>query len=89
MQIEAGYRLSGDRNLTQSDLGELYVRWGLSPRVELQIGLNSYQIIDRPGDDDPEGFEDPSIGFKLGVGGPQRGARPQMALIVAARPAGR
>ena len=82
LQIETGYRVSNQRDETRFDLGELNVRWGLSSWAELRVAINSYRIVDRPGDDDPEGFEDSSVGLKLGVGDPQSGARPQMALIV-------
>ena len=82
--MESGYRVSNQRDETRFDLGELDLRWGFASRAELRVSVNSFSVIERSGNKTSEGFDDPSVGLKLAVGGPQSGARPQMALIVAA-----
>ena len=65
-------------------LGQVLVRFGVSERVELRAGLNSYVDVDSPGGG-ASGVEDPTLGVKFRMfegGGEVGSARPEAALIL-------
>lgn len=60
------------------------MRIGLVPRIELRIGLNSFVVESRPGNDE-SGFEDSFIGAKIRLVGPGSSAsplRPAVAVLL-------
>ena len=63
-QVEAGYTFSRKGDDKENTLGELLLRVGLSQRIELQLGLNSYVWRDSP-DGVSQGFDDMSLGVKI------------------------
>lgn len=80
VQLELGWTYSeaaGDHGHT---VGELLVRAGVTPRGELRLELPSYEWT--RGAARTAGFGDAGIGAKYAVG-LQRGASPELALIVA------
>lgn len=85
-QIEAGYTFSRSGSTRDHTIGEVLVRHALNRRVELRVGLNSYQIVRDPIGGNVSGKDDPSIGFKVKLrDGSEKFAlgRPDIALIVA------
>lgn len=88
-QVEGGFTFSRVEDEEAQSLGEVLVRIGLGERVEARIGAGSYNRIDTgvPGADRITGFEDPSLGMKIGLtpGDPDLlpPGRPMMALILA------
>jgi hypothetical protein len=83
VQLETGFTRIDEGGDTATDAwGEVLVRIGLSQRVELRLGLNSYLQTTRPGED-LSGLQDSSIGVKIKLRDTIEGsARPQVALLV-------
>lgn len=88
-QVEGGFTFSRVEEGDAQSLGEVLVRVGVGERVEARIGAGSYNRIDTgvSGADRITGFEDPSLGMKIGLtpGDPDLlpPGRPMMALILA------
>ena len=85
-QFELGWThasFDNDGTETAADsFPETLVRIGLSRRVELRVGFDGYQWDDesRPGGSGTDGFNDTSLGVKIGLV-EERGARPQIAVL--------
>jgi hypothetical protein len=69
--IERGhFQLEGGTTFTRADetdehaLGEILLRIGIAPRLELRVGANSYAWVDHP-EGDVDGFEDATLGAKV------------------------
>jgi Putative MetA-pathway of phenol degradation len=89
VQVESGFTFSRVEEEEAQSLGEVLVRVGVGERVEARIGAGSYNRIDTgvSGADRIAGFEDPSLGMKLGLTPEDPDllppGRPMMALILA------
>ncbi|MGB5815130.1 MAG: transporter [Thermoanaerobaculia bacterium] len=83
VQLETGYTMIDEGEDTETEAwGEVLVRIGVSQRVELRLGLNSYLQTTRPGED-LSGFQDSSVGVKIKLRDTIEGsARPQVALLL-------
>jgi hypothetical protein len=82
-QVEAGYTFSKRGKDEEHALGELLLRIGLMPDVELRLAGNSYVWLNSPSGD-AQGFEDMSVGVKIKlVEGSGELTRPEVAVIVA------
>ncbi|MFQ5847359.1 MAG: transporter [Candidatus Methylomirabilales bacterium] len=84
-QLEAGYTFSKREDEKKHALGELLLRVGLGPRIELRLAGNSHVWLDSH-DADAHGFEDTSLGVKVKlVESSERFelTRPAVAVIVA------
>lgn len=64
LQLEAGYTLTRAAEVESHALGEVLLRLGAVPGLELRLGLSSYVIEDR-GADSERGFADLFVGTKL------------------------
>lgn len=85
LQLEAGYTFSKRGIDEEHALGELLLRIGLMPDVELRLAANSYVWLDSPSGD-AQGFEDMSVGVKIKLAegsGSFELTRPEVAVIVA------
>ena len=80
-QLEGGYTASREGSAREHSLGELLLRVGLAPRAELR--LTSNYAVASAGQEDEHGFQDASIGAKLGLLTAPRGALPALSLIAA------
>jgi hypothetical protein len=83
-QAEAGYTAARDEDMRAQTVGELLVRVGIDERAELRIGVNSYVVADLDGGGRERGYEDPTLGFKLGLVRPDSTASrlvPELSLI--------
>lgn len=81
-QLETGIGFSTADGLDDLALGELLGRLGLSERLELRLGGNSYRSVDQPGGGEATGWEDLSLGIKARLAEGD-GPRPDLALILA------
>lgn len=64
LQVESGYLFGKTAGTNQHTLGQLLVKTGLSERMEIRLGVNSYEKIDGTGGG-VSGFSDGSLGIKL------------------------
>lgn len=64
VQVEAGYTLGRSGEARDHSIGEVLGRVGLSQRVELRLGFNSFQLVEAGGDHE-SGFQDLALGLKL------------------------
>lgn len=67
VQVEAGATHTDSGPVESLELGEVLVRIGLTPKLELRVGLPSYARVDDPGVGDPSGFVDSSLGVKIAL----------------------
>lgn len=83
-QVETGYAFSDGGAVDRHAIGQVLLRLGVAPGVELRGAINSY-VVTR-GAVDESGFEDVSVGAKVnlvaGDGAPL--GRPNVTLIAAA-----
>ncbi len=85
VQVETGYTYADDDGAVSHTVGELLGRFGVGPRTELRVGINSYAVTTVSGVR-VTGLEDASLGAKFTL---LTGAdhfdllRPDLALIVA------
>ncbi len=63
LQVESGYLFSKTTGTSQHTLGQALVKTGLTKRMEIRLGVNSYQKIE-VGGNDISGFSDGSLGIK-------------------------
>lgn len=68
VQVESGATHTDSGDAESQELGEVLVRIGLTPRLELRVGLPSYARVDGLRGNDPSGFTDASLGIKLALG---------------------
>lgn len=83
-QLEAGYTFTRLGDARAHTLGEVLARIGFHERAEIRLGLNSYEIVEGGGQRD-EGFQDLSLGVKLGLlpGAPRfEPLRPAVAVLL-------
>lgn len=66
LQLEAGYTFRREGPARVNSAGEVLIRAGLALWAELHVGLNSLVWLDGRGQDS-SGFEDVSIGEKVGL----------------------
>lgn len=66
LQIEVGYAYTDADGATQHNIGQVAVRMGLMPRVELRVLLNSFVVVDTP-DGNVTGQEDFTVGAKVRI----------------------
>jgi len=64
-QVESGYAYTEGGPIDQHSIGQLLVRVGVAPRVELRGGFNSYVV--KRGLSHASGFEDFSVGGKVNL----------------------
>jgi hypothetical protein len=64
LQVESGYLFGKTTGTNQHTVGQMLVKTGLTERLELRFGVNSYEKIDTKGGD-LSGFGDGSLGIKL------------------------
>jgi len=64
VQLEGGATFTRADETDESALGEVLLRIGIAPRLELRVGANSYAWIDHP-EGDVDGFEDATLGAKV------------------------
>jgi hypothetical protein len=64
LQLEAGGTYSDFDTSSETTVGELLVRYGITRSFELRLGTPTYLWLDQPGGDD-SGFVDSTIGAKL------------------------
>jgi hypothetical protein len=64
VQFEGGYTWSRKGNETSHSIGDLLVRWGIVGGVEARLGLNSFEIVERP-DSTLDGLQDVELGAKI------------------------
>jgi hypothetical protein len=83
VQVEAGETFGREDGVQSLSFGETLVRIGLSPRVELRVAANSYDLL-RSGTDVSGGFEDMQVGLKFALLPEQHGWQPKLAVIMAA-----
>jgi hypothetical protein len=63
-QVELGYTFTRSGDEEQHSFGELLVRIGALEWLEARLGMNSFAVIDTPGED-LEGLQDMTLGAKL------------------------
>ena len=93
-QIEAGYAFAWTDTTRRHSLGQVLLRLGLLPRVELRAALNSFVVFtrdpacsldgeacSRPGAGRSEGFEDLLIGAKVNLVRSNRIGKPALTAI--------
>ncbi len=88
-QIETGYAFTEGGAVDRHTIGQVLLRLGVSSRVELRGGLNSYVVTRGPVDD--TGFEDFTLGAKVNLlpgDGQPLGAPTLTALVSATLPSG-
>ncbi len=68
VQIEAGVTFTDDDSTESYEIGEVLARIGLTERLELRVGLNSYARVEPRRGRDQSGFVDSSLGIKLTLG---------------------
>ncbi len=78
VQVEGGATFSWGGPAESWSLGELLVRTGVSPRTEIQVGLNSY--VD-PAGAGGSGVQDAALGFKLRLLSGDGERKPDLALL--------
>lgn len=61
--VESGVSVSGGNDITQTDIGQLLLRLGISQRVELRALLNSYSILSFD-NESQSGVQDIGFGLK-------------------------
>ncbi len=86
VQVEAGMTHTEDDQEEVIEVGEVLVRIGLAERLELRVGVGSWARVAPEAGESFDGYADPSIGFKLGLG--QHGAWTAALLASATVPAG-
>src|SRR5688500_18432971 len=64
VQLEGGATLTRAGEVDELAVGEILLRIGIAPRLELRLGANSHVWIDGP-DGELDGFEDATLGAKL------------------------
>ncbi len=70
VQVEAGATHTESGDAESQEIGEILVRIGLAPRLELRLGLGSWARVEEPGGRDPSGLTDASVGAKVALGEP-------------------
>jgi len=82
VQIEAGYRYADDdeARLERSTFGNVLVRIGMVPNVELRAGWDGYVYQERSTGKVKDGIGDAEIGSKVYLC-PEEGARPELAVL--------
>ena len=82
LQLEAGYSLEREGEITTHNLGETLARFGLVPRLEFRLGFPSVQL-DREAGETIGGLADITLGLKwqLTAPGAEPGWTPGLALI--------
>lgn len=73
-QVESGYTLSRGGGTDTHAVGEVLVRVGLAPPLELRVAPGSYTVLDRPAGSDA-GLSNPALGAKATLLRPGPGAR--------------
>ena len=68
VQIEAGVTYTDDDPVEVWEIGEVLARIGLTDRLELRVGLNSWAQVELPRGRDVSGFVDSSLGIKVALG---------------------
>ena len=84
VELNAGAQFGRVEEAEILSVGQVLVRAGLTERLELRVGLNSYVDLSAPGAE-VEGVEDPSLGVKVKLldgAGEVGGGRPEAALIL-------
>ncbi len=84
VELNAGLQVGRVEDDETISFGQVLVRAGLTERLELRLGLNSYVDLESPSGD-LSGFEDPTLGVKLQLfeGSGEVGAgKPEAALIL-------
>lgn len=66
-QVESGFAYNRAPHFNGYSFGQLLLRYGLNPLVELQVNLRSYRIERYPRNEQLQGFEDPRLGFKVAL----------------------
>lgn len=66
VELNTGLQLTRSGDDEALALGQVFVRAGLSQRVELRLGLNSWVEVDGPGNE-ASGLEDPFVGLKFAL----------------------
>jgi hypothetical protein len=61
--VETGASLTGGNDVTQTDLGQILMRYGVTGKLELRALLNSYSIVSF-NDENESGFQDIGLGLK-------------------------
>jgi len=91
IQVECGYAFSKVSSAEQHTFGQWLVKTGLSSRLELRLGIESYQKVSQPLND-ISGFGDGSLGFKVrlheGRGGTGPGSFNLTAIVFSSVPSG-
>lgn len=64
VQFEGGYTWSRKGSETSHSIGDLLVRWGIVGGIEARLGLNSFEVIERP-ESTLEGLQDVELGAKI------------------------
>jgi len=67
VQIEGGFAYDRAPRFNGYSFGQVLLRYGLNPLVELRAGLQSYRIEDYPRNVELKGFQDPTVGFKVAL----------------------
>ena len=83
-QVETGYRFVDGGGVDQHDIGELLLRYGVVPGLELRAALNSFVAqIGAGSADDESGLSDAGVGLKLGLvrGDGRPMGRPNLSLV--------
>lgn len=82
LQLEAGGKRTSGSSERKLEWGQVLLRYGMSSRVELRLGLNSYSVIDSASGES-DGIEDTLLAAKLGLRGAADGALPAVSLLPA------
>lgn len=80
LQLEAGAKRTSSSSERKLEWGQVLLRYGLIPEIELRLGLNSYNVIDQV-DSQQQGLEDTTIAAKFRLLGEAQGVRPAVSLL--------
>lgn len=80
LQIEAGAKRTSSSSERKLEWGQVLLRYGLIPEIELRLGTNSYNKIDQA-DSQQQGLEDTTIAAKFRLLGEAQGVRPAVSLL--------
>ncbi len=85
LQLEGGFGYDRAPHFNGYSFGQLLVRYGLTPLVELRVGLPSYRIEHYRRNVEQTGFEDPLVGFKVALHGSTNPRDPSVAVLLELR----